>query len=262
MPEIKGFSKYLPRLAERAKNNEIYMSTTDIFDTMINGKYVFQLYRFNAFIDYLKQNDNQTLELLLNDTGDYGINLICTGIFDGKDPAYIKALLDITRPNKTEKYFDVNAVQYGKTALHYAIYKFNTSRINSDEAQGDMENMENMKEIIKILIEAGADLMVKDSNGNTPIEFACMNGDTEIVELLKPKYSADNLKTLKFDVNTTCSNIVRRTASKIKRFGSRMHQRFFKGKSTLADSTSVNGGSKRKRKTKKSRRVKSMKKRK
>ncbi|GEM_PF-1452937 len=41
------------------------------------------------------------------------------------------------------------------------------------------------KEIVELLIGAGADINAKDSAGNTPLKLATMSGETEIAEILK-----------------------------------------------------------------------------
>jgi len=41
------------------------------------------------------------------------------------------------------------------------------------------------------LITAGADINFQDSNGNTPLHHACLNGNKKIVEMLLKKPSLD-----------------------------------------------------------------------
>ena len=72
---------------------------------------------------------------------------------------------------------DVNAKddEYGATSLHItAEYGY--------------------KEIVKLLIDAGADVHEKDKNGSTPLHDAALNGQKEIAELLIDKGADVNAK--------------------------------------------------------------------
>ena len=72
---------------------------------------------------------------------------------------------------------DVNAKddEYGATSLHITVeYGY--------------------KEIVKLLIDAGADVHEKDKNGSTPLHDAALNGQKEIAELLIDKGADVNAK--------------------------------------------------------------------
>jgi ankyrin repeat protein len=85
-----------------------------------------------------------------------------------------------------EKGADVNVKSIsGETALIIATKIKEKSDLLSD-AFGLTKAFYNYRKlIIKLLLEKGADVNVKDENGNTALTYALKNQDNEIVELLK-----------------------------------------------------------------------------
>lgn len=81
---------------------------------------------------------------------------------------------------------------YGYTALHQACEKGNFGAA-------------------KILIEKGAEINVRESNGKTPLHLACEEGHTQLVSLLIDYQAdvniADNFKILPLLVSTFTQNI-------------------------------------------------------
>jgi ankyrin repeat protein len=79
---------------------------------------------------------------------------------EAKDVAIVEAILDAGA--------DPNAVEptYGETPLHYAVKATNSP------------------EMVKLLIDAGADVNATSTSGDTPLQFAVAKGNSEIAEVL------------------------------------------------------------------------------
>ena len=77
---------------------------------------------------------------------------------------------------------DVNVIYKGQTPLHLAA-TFRTPSIGNQR-----------KEIVELLIAAGADVNAKADNGSTPLHKAASGGHKEIVELLIAKGADVNVK--------------------------------------------------------------------
>ena len=72
---------------------------------------------------------------------------------------------NIRHSNDTQMLFWQGASSHSKTTLHEAVA----------EARAD---------VVKVLIDAGADIEEKDSHGRSPLLFACMRGCLDIVKIL------------------------------------------------------------------------------
>lgn len=95
----------------------------------------------------------------INGTSKFGTPLMAA-VVKGYAKITEKLLLHKANPNSK----DAN----NTTALHYAI-------------------MFKKKDLVKLLLEAGADLSLKDNNGNSPEDYAKMVNNTDINKLIKKK---------------------------------------------------------------------------
>jgi hypothetical protein len=217
-----------------------------------------QKIKFLGFIDYLKQNNKiLLLETILN-YEDEEKNLLCLEIENNASKEYIEALLEITN-KKGKKWFDINQKCRGKTPLIYAIDKENAE--NAENAEND-ENIA----IIELLLTKGANVNLTNIYNKWPIEIACKKGLSKVVNILKPKYTQDQLEQMDYHVDA-CTNTVSRGTSRVFRFARKVANvpiqaitsltKRFVGESTsqpkVDESTSQpKGGSKRTSKSKRS----------
>ncbi len=81
------------------------------------------------------------------------------------DAEVVKDLLD-SKGNISRANVNAKETQHGRTALIYAIWRGNI-------------------EIINALLNAGADLTVKDSSGRTAVEHAMLTNNPQVIELLE-----------------------------------------------------------------------------
>ena len=72
----------------------------------------------------------------------------------------------------------------------------------------------NNEEVAKYLIEKGADITVKNTNGDTPLHFACIKGNLNLVKLLHEKgcdlneFNKEHNNPIIFSVGNNCIDIV------------------------------------------------------
>ncbi|KPI41996.1 uncharacterized protein AB675_5338 [Cyphellophora attinorum] len=83
--------------------------------------------------------------------------------------------------------FDVNkADSWGKTALMYAIIKTDVPTSGTDKQLATRAKMLGWRlEVVKRLLEAGADASLVDGKGNTAARYAQLEGDAELLAVVK-----------------------------------------------------------------------------
>ena len=99
----------------------------------------------------------------------------------------VKKLKEILDPSFTassgesRRNFNINKSEdfmIGRSPLIYAIYRAKNSECENEEQR------KNSIEIIKILIENGADINIQNKNGTSALIFACENNNFDMVKFL------------------------------------------------------------------------------
>lgn len=122
----------------------------------------------------LEELKNKMLELIPNGSVEEIEQLIKSGV-DAKDPAllteaiiYSRAdIVDLLLKNGADAIIN-SVIEYGMTPL--------TLLINN------VDN--NYKEVFRILIDAGADILLADNSGNTPLHYAVMKDNSFIMSAI------------------------------------------------------------------------------
>ncbi|KAJ8875243.1 hypothetical protein PR048_023138 [Dryococelus australis] len=140
--------------------------------------------------------NNHILKKFINNEDSAGLSAIQEAAKDG-NAKVIKWLV--------EKGADVNAVDNdGKTVLFYAL-RYNHSNLanflienGADVKSVDIQTLylyldegSQRLEIIKMLVNAGADIKVEDKHGETVLHYAAEQGDTEFIQWLIKEGKAD-----------------------------------------------------------------------
>lgn len=133
----------------------------------------------NLLFDAISKNDTEQAKLAISG----GANLKVTRFDDGVTPLIYAiqknrdAIVELLIKSKV----DLNATDIGNvewTPIYWAVY--------TREGLGNSHKThERNINIVKMLIDAGADLNVRDSNGSTALQRATRRGYKDIVELLK-----------------------------------------------------------------------------
>lgn len=86
-----------------------------------------------------------------------------------------------------EKEASVNTQnKYGRTALHHAS-ECTESLFEGHESNPEHKEIEDYLEIVKLLVEKGANINIQDEHGRTALHIASVNGRLEMVKLLVEK---------------------------------------------------------------------------
>ena len=134
-----------------------------------NPQYIIRvigLYQYFANI----LNDNIMVE------DENGNNPIMLCVIRNKYDFLFDALLPIKRETNNIKKFDLQNKE-GKTVIHLII----------------QSKIYNKKEMLLQMLKEGFNYNVKDNNQLLPIDYAYLNKENEIIEILKKKYEKDNL---------------------------------------------------------------------
>ncbi len=96
---------------------------------------------------------------------------------------------------------NLNILCTGNSAIHLAIVKGYT-----DKSKDGKELKYSNFEIVKKLVECGADVNIQNRNGNTPLHLAYLRRDQDMINFLLDKGADRNLKNKNNEIPSYMSN--------------------------------------------------------